>query len=81
MSGGLEVEEQEAGGVPHWKAPHRVGDGGEDDGELVIQVVRGSGGHGADAVGAGRALHGTENITNAPGSMRVRLVRRVHPVR
>jgi hypothetical protein len=53
----LEVEEKGSGGMPGLEGFEGVGGGVNDDGQFVIQVVRGGGGNGTGSVGVRQSFH------------------------
>ena len=57
LGGALEIEEERAGGVARLELDEGVVGGVDDDGQLVIEVMRGGGGHGAGTVGFGESFH------------------------
>ena len=57
LGGALQVEDQGAGGVSRLEGMQGEGGSVDDDGEFVIEVMRGGGGHGTGAIGFRKAFH------------------------
>jgi hypothetical protein len=57
LGGALQVEQKRAGGMPGFQGLEGVRGGVDDDGQFVIQVVRGSGGNGTGSVGVRQSFH------------------------
>jgi hypothetical protein len=57
LGGALQVEQKRAGGMPGFQGLEGVRGGVHDDGQFVIQVVRGSGGNGTGSVGVRQSFH------------------------
>src|SRR4051794_29371067 len=57
LGGALQVEEHGAGGMVGGDGANRGRDAAEDDGQLVVEVMSGGGGDGADPVGSRQTFH------------------------
>ena len=53
----MEVEEKGAGRVAGFEGFEGAGGGVDDDGQFVIEIVRGSGGNGTGSVGLRQSFH------------------------
>ena len=53
----LEVEEQGAGRMAGFESFESAGGGVDDDGEFIVEIVRGGGGNGTGSVGVRESFH------------------------
>jgi hypothetical protein len=53
----LQIEQKGSGGMARFQGFQGVRRGIDDDGQLVIEVVRGGGGNGTGAIGVSQSFH------------------------
>lgn len=57
LGGAAGLDEEGSGRVIQGEGRQGIGKAREDDGQLIIEVMRGSGSHGSGAIVAGKTLH------------------------
>jgi hypothetical protein len=57
LGSALEVEEEGTGGVSRFQGFEGRGGGVDDDGEFIVEIVRGGGGNGTGSVGVRESFH------------------------